>query len=85
MWGECGGGAEKYQFVSRQVANKIKLSESAEGKIYSFLIKSAVSIVIREWRASAEPVRYTSASQSTAKHFSTAQWVGVSAEHLRLR
>ena len=83
--GECGAGAEGYQFVSRQAGNRIKLSELAVRKIYGFLIKSAVIGVSRGGRASAEPVRYTFALKAQTEHFSAAQWVGVSAGHLPLR
>lgn len=83
--GECGAGAARYQFVRRQAGNRIKVSESAERKIYTFLIKSAVIGVSRDGRASAEPVRYTFALKSQTEHFSAAQWVGVSAGQLRLR
>lgn len=61
------------------------MSESAEGKIYTFLIKSAVIGDSRGGRASAEPVRYIAASESQTEHFSAARWVGVSAGQLRLR
>lgn len=61
------------------------MSESAVGKIYTFLIKSAVIGVSRDGRASAEPVRYRAAKLSPAEHFSAAQWVGDGAGLLRLR
>lgn len=83
--GECGAGAERCQFVSRQAAKRIKLSESDKKKIYTFLIKSAVIGVSRDGRASAEPVRYRAAKLSQTEHFSAAQWVGDGAGRLRLR
>lgn len=81
----CGAEAERNQFVSNQTANRIKVSESAVGKIYAFLIKSAVIGVSRGGRASAEPERYRAASQSSTEHFFAAQWVGAGAGQLRLR
>ena len=72
----CAAGASKFQFISCQAGNCVKLSESAEEKISVFLIKSDVIGVRRGGRASAEPVRHTFASSSQTEHFSaTHGWV----------
>lgn len=81
----CGAAAAECQFVSRQVAKLIKLSESDERKIYISLTKWGIIERSVVGRASAEPVRYTSASESATEHFSAARWVGDGAGRLPLR